>query len=408
MNVSSFLALKFLSGKSRSLLTSFLSWMTVAGVMVSVAAFIVVEAVVAGFGGDLRSKVLGFTSHLSITAKPGETIDEVTLRSIERQPGVERATRLAEGEAIIRTEDGETQGVRIRGLNSGHFPKPEDLRVSFEEGENWESLEAKGEALPGILLGTELNSSLGVLPILAEEVELLFPLGDVGPTGEVEPNIRKYRVIGKFKSGYFEYDHKYAIVDLEEARRLFGETLSEQIGVMIDRPFQAGEKKSGFQKLANRFRVQTWEELHERLFSALKLERLGMAMVLTLMVLLASFNILSMLMMLVFERRKDVAVLKALGLGDTRISGIFFRAGFLISGFGGILGCLLGILICLLLSQASLSLPAPYYVETLPVRINPGVLAGAFLLAIALGFAATVLPAKEGRRMTIVEAIHYE
>ncbi|MCC7343911.1 MAG: ABC transporter permease [Deltaproteobacteria bacterium] len=408
MKAQTFLAVKFLSGKERSFLVSFLTWMAILGVLVSVVAFLVVEAVMVGFGKDLQAKVIGFSPHLSLVLKPGASAGPELLQRLRDLPGVAGVARLVDGEAVLRTEEDETQGVRVRGLEPGAARFPPSFQVFFEEGEGWDSLRAEGEQVPGILLGRELASSLGVVPFLREGVELLYPFGEVGPTGEVEPNLRRFRVVGTFKSGYFDYDNKFALASLEQVRRLFGEHAPEQVGVTFAKPEESLGRQGAFQGLPDVERVETWQQKNTRLFSALRLERLGMAFVLTLMVLLASFNILSMLMMVVYERRRDLAILKSLGMSERDISGIFFRAGLWIGVVGGLGGTALGLGLCWLIQTVKLPLPAPYYLEALPVDVNPLWIALTFLLALSMSLAATLLPAREGRRLTVVEALRYE
>jgi len=372
---------------------------------ISVLAFVVVEAVVAGFTQDLRAKVLGFSSHLTLVLPSGERADPSLLQKIKDKAGVTGVSRFADGEAILQTEEDDATGIRVRGIDPEWIAQNFGDKVRFEEGEDWDSLKGTEHRAPGIIVGIEVASNLSIVPLLMEPVQVLYPFGEVGPTGEVEPNIRSFRVIGTFKTGYFEYDNKFALVDLSEAKRLFGEDLNERVGVFVDDPMKVDAWKSTLSSLASFQQVQTWEEQHSRLFSALKLEKLGMTLVLALMSLLASFNILSMLMMVVFERRREISVLKALGMSSRKIAGIFYRAGLSVGLFGGFAGIVMGYALCRYLNQAHLKLPAPYYIEDLPILVNPWVLAGTFCLAVLLSLLATIFPARQGSRLTIVEAL---
>ncbi len=408
MKAQTFLAIKFLSGKKRRFLVSFLTWMALLGVLVSVSAFIVVESVMVGFGKDLQAKVIGFSPHLSLILKPGEKISPELIAQAKGKAGVQRVSPMIEGEAVLQTEDEDTQGVRVRGIDVADPPFPKEMQVFFEEGESWDSLKGKGDQLPGILLGKELAASVGIATALEEKVELLYPFGEVGPTGEMEPSRRVYRVVGTFKSGYFDYDSKFAVASLDSLRRLFGEGVPESLGIYFPDPMAALTRNADFASLPGVERAESWQEKNGRLFSALKLERAGMALVLGLMVLLASFNILSMLMMTVYERRRDLAILQSLGLSQGGIAGIFYRAGLWIGVIGGLAGMGLGLGICFFLRYAKVPLPAPYYLDAMPIDINPLWIAGAFILALAMSLVATVLPAREGRRQTVVEALRYE
>jgi ABC-type transport system, involved in lipoprotein release, permease component len=409
VNATSFLAKKFLSGKSRTGLFSLLTWLAILGVAVSVASFIVVEAVMTGFMQDLRGKILGFSSHILIDLSSKETrIGPLTHALQEKLPNGARWSHFVEGEAILRSEDGETAGVRLRGLDPQDSYFPEGFQAFFEDGEDWSSLTASGDKLPGVLLGIELANSLGIVPVLQEGVELLYPLGDVGPTGEVEPNRRALRVVGLFKTGYFDYDNKFALVGMSEARKLLGDSGAERLGIYLPQPDRATPLASQFKLIDGVKRARPWTELNARLFSALRLERWGMAIVLTLMILLSSFNILSLLMMLVFERRREIAVLRSLGMSQRSVGALLLKTGLWLGGVGGALGVGGGVLLCTLLSQARLRLPSPYYIDSLPIQVHVPMLFLGFSIALLLSWAASYFPMREGRRFTIVEALRYE
>ncbi len=409
MKSQTYLALKFLSGKRRSFLFSSLTFMAVLGVVVSVVAFLVVESVMSGFGKDLQAKILGFSSHLTLSL--GEGADHVPSLITELQKKnkeVNEIVRFVEGEGVIRTQEGEVQGVRIRGIDEKNPPLLREMKVFFEEGEDWDSLSSREAELPGILLGKELAANLGVIPVLSEKVELLYPFGEVGPTGEVEPNLRAFRVIGVFQSGYYEYDQKYTLVALPEGKILWGEAVQEKLGIFLKRPHQASAKKSSFAAIPGVDTVESWDEQHAKLFSALKLERAGMAVVLVLMMTLASFNILSMLMMVVYERRRDIAVLRSLGMSERSIAGIFYRAGVGIGLVGALVGCILGVGLCTWLASARVRMPSPYYIEALPVDLSWTILLFVFFTAPLLSVLATYFPAREGKKLSLVEALRYE
>lgn len=408
MNTQNFLARKFLSGKNRSWYFSSLTLMGILGVLVSVLAFVVVQSVMMGFNQDLQEKILGFSSHLILKLKPGSETDPSLENSLKQNPEVLQVHRYVEGEAVLRTLDGENAGVRVRGIEGEPSIERDTLKVFFEEGEDWSSFNDSNSDLPGILLGGELAATLGVVPALMEKIELLFPIGEVGPSGEVEPNIRAFRVLGTFRSGYYQFDSKYVLIPIQDGRFLFGDQAQDQIGLFVKDPHRIENFLKGFHLPKEVDRVVTWKEQHSRLFHALKLERLGMYFVLGLMLVLASFNILSMLMMVVFERRREIAVLRALGLSERGIGGIFYRSGFWIGTIGGTLGVGLGILICLWLESTHLQLPSTYYLDALPVTLSWTFLLAAFLGAIFLSLVATIFPAREGKRVSVVEALRYE
>jgi lipoprotein-releasing system permease protein len=406
MGLQSFLARKFLAGKNRHWLFSSLTFMAFAGVILSVMAFVVVQAVMSGFSEDLEKKILGFSAHLTAVVEPGAELP--WLEGFSKEKGVSQVQRFIEGEAVLSSPEGEMVGVRVRAPSQDHPPLSETLEIHFEEGEGWDSFYHPSGELPGILIGAELASSLGIVPILTEKVELLFPLGDVGPTGEIEPNARSFRILGTFRSGYYEYDSKYVMVPMDQAEWLFGEQGENQVAFFFQKPSDAQRRKEQLRNHPGVTHLKTWQEQHTRLFNALKLERLGMIFVLTLMLLLASFNILSLLMMVVFERRKEIAVLRALGMGGADIGGIFRRAGLWIGLLGGAVGVAAGAGIALWLSRLHLPLPSTYYLEALPVKLHGGVLLGALGVAVMLSYLATYFPGRESRSLSVTEALNYE
>ncbi len=405
MKVTSFLALKFLSGKGRGLLFSSLTFMAVFGVMLSVAAFLVVQAVMSGFNQDIRQKVLGFSAHVVWTLKPAAPFDPAPWEALQKDPQVAGVMHYLEGEAIIRTEDGDTQGVRVRGVDPQWGVPSSSLEIFFNEGEDWSSLQGSERDEPKILLGRELIAALGLVPFLSDGVELIYPFGEVGPTGEMEPNIRSFRVGGRFRSGYYEYDNKFALIDLKEARRVLGENATEQVGIFLKDPFQTEAFLEKYPGMPGGEKVRTWQEIHRSLFQVLKLERVGMGLVLTLMILLSSFNIFSLLMMLVFQRRREIGVLKALGLSASGVGKVLYRAGLWIGVGGGLIGGVLGLTVIEILSRAKIRLPAPYYIERLPIQWSADILLLTVILALGMSLLAASFPAWQGRKLTVIEAI---
>jgi lipoprotein-releasing system permease protein len=406
MGLQSFLARKFLGGKNRNWLFSSLTLMAFAGVILSVLAFVVVQSVMSGFREDLEKKILGFTAHLTAVLAPGAEVP--WLEKLSHQEGVAQVERFVEGEAVMSVPGGDRVGVKVRAPSEEHPPQGETIQIHFEEGEGWETFYHPKDKLPGILVGGELAASLGIVSVLTEKVELMFPVGEIGPSGEIEPNARSFRVLGTFRSGYYDYDSKYVMIPMEQAQWLFGDQGEEQVAVFLQNPSQAENFKEQLLHLPGVSQVKTWQEQHTRLFHALKLERMGMIFVLTLMLFLASFNILSLLMMVVFERRREIAVLRALGLSSRDIGGIFRRAGLWIGLTGGMVGAAAGMGVVLWLSHAHLRLPSTYYLEALPAKLHGGVLVGALGVAVLLSYLATFYPGRESKSLSVTEALYSE
>lgn len=380
------------------------------GVVVSVMAFVVVLSVVRGFSEDLQDKVLGFSSHITVVFEPG-TEPEV-IETWQQRWGdsvqIESFYAYLEGEAILRTMDEQMLGIKLRGVKPGQRPEGKTLEFSFANDANWQNLAPTPQNLPGILVGQELATSLNIIPEFNERLELLFPLGEVGPTGELEPNQRSFRTVGTFRSGYFDYDSKFVLLDFQEASFLLGEQAQESWALFLTDPFASQSEIASLLPKPVVAKTYHWQEQHERLFSALQLDRLGMGFVLGLMLLLSSFNILSLLMLVIYERKQQLAILRTLGLSKRQVAQIVYRIGLKMGIIGGSLGVLLGLGLAYFLSRADLPLPSTYYLEALPVKIQAWVLLAALAVAALLSVLATYLPARQANRFSVVEALRYE
>lgn len=410
MKIENFLSHRLLKKGGRTRLLSSLTAVAFLGIIISVMAFVVVLSVVKGFSEDLQAKVLGFSSHLSVQFKPGTSPEliESWQQRWENSPEVESFYAYLEGEAIVRTLDDQMLGMRLRGVKPGQPPQGKTLDFEFVEGQGWKNLSAQESELPGILLGSELAANLKIIPEFGERVELLFPLGEVGPTGELEPNQRSFRVVGTFRSGYFDYDNKYAFVPYDEAEFLLGDQAQETWALFLKDPFQKKEALTALLPPQEIALTRNWQEQHERLFSALQLDRLGMGFVLGLMLLLSSFNILSLLMLVVYERKAQLAILRALGMSQKQVAASVYRIGLRLGLIGGVIGMALGVGIAYFLSRADLPLPSTYYLEALPVKIQPWVLLVAVAVAVLVSWLATHFPARQANRFSVVEALRYE
>ena len=263
--------------------------------------------------------------------------------------------------------------------------------------------------LPGILLGDELyQHTLRVF--VGSDVDIACPMCGVGPMGPM-PKLKPFRVAGHFYTGMYEFDSKLAYVSLADAQKFLG-TPGEVTGIEI-RTTTPEAARDVADELARRlgpgFEVRTWEELNRGLFTALKLEKVAMFVVLTFIALVASFSIVSNLIMLVTEKAREVAILKSMGARDGAILRIFFAEGLYIGLLGLILGLGLGIGGCLLLSHYGLPLdPDVYYIQKLPVVMRASEIAAVNLAALGLCCLATLYPALLASRMRPVDGLRYE
>lgn len=299
MKFESFIARRYLSSGSFS--AKLLKWIGLIGVSIGVFSLVVVLAVMRGFEEEFAGTILGFQAHLTLEGdelppawpKPLRRGEGPTPEELRQYESIVATERWVEGELVIQSTFGTSAGSRIRGIVDDDVSALRGVKKIYLpirkhlRGENEESL-------PGIVLGSELAALLEVHPDFKDEVRLVFPFGDLSPTGELLPRVRRFRVIGIFESGFYEYDTKYAFIAQEMAERLLGEYGREKVALFLRDPMDASAVKERMIAAGiNEKNLSTWQEQNRQLFQALLLERIGMFILLLMIVLIASFNIFS-------------------------------------------------------------------------------------------------------------------
>jgi lipoprotein-releasing system permease protein len=266
-----------------------------------------------------------------------------------------------------------------------------------------------GDPLPGIIVGRELASNLHLT--VGDEVRVVFPFGSLGPMGPI-PKTKLFRVAGIFYSGMYEYDTKYAYVTIPVAQRFFNYHDNEITSIEVrlhdlegsDAVTQAITRAVRGRTL----RVRDWKELNQNLFRALKLEKLLIFLLLTVAILVASFSIVATLLLLVTEKGREIAVLKAMGASDGFITRVFMAVGMLIGAVGALLGVSGALVTCLLMKRVGIPLdPEVYYIERLPVTIAPGDYGLVFVTAVAICLGAATFPAWLAGRLRPVDGLRF-
>ena len=430
------------------------------GVLLGTGAPIIALSIMSGFELDLKGKIRATKADVVITRaddQPFKNWREIQTR-IAAQPGVAGAMAYLESEVIVKhVTNPAGMGIILRGIDPDAAARVLDLSKTLKEGrldllshpekirmENPSlfpsdptgatpdataqptktpgGAKAKADAepldvfadiphrvLPGILLGEELFAHT-LRVYMGSEVDVACPLCGTGPTGPM-PKLKSFRVAGHFYSGMYEFDSKLAYVALADAQKFLGMP-DEVSGIDVRAANPNGALDLAHELLATlgpAYEVRSWEELNRSLFMALRLEKLAMFIVLTFIALVASFSIVSNLIMLVTEKGREVAILKSMGASDGGILRVFFAEGLYIGLVGLSLGLVLGVGVCLLIGRYGLPLdPDVYYIQKLPVVMRLSEIGSVAAAALGLCCLATLYPAFLASRMRPVEGLRYE
>ena len=393
MNLECWIAWRYLMTKRKEKFLGLISVIAVLGVVVGVAALIVVTAVMSGFSQDLRDKIIGNFSHLSISADLGIEQPQVIIDQLESIPQIQGVSPFIDGQALVR-QDEKIFGIKIRGIDPQSIAQVTRLEDYLIYGD------ILGLDSQGVIVGKELAKFLGL---------------QLGGTVTLQVSPRKMHnliVGGIFSSGMYEYDTELIFLHLDKVKEMLGVSGATGIAVKLDNIDRAAIIKEKIKKLLGySYRVRTWMESNANFFAALKLEKVTMFIILSLIVLVAAFNIVSTLIVIVVQKTKDIGILKALGMSRKRIRKIFTYQGLVIGFIGITLGVALGGLLCFLLKRYQfVKLPADiYYLDHLPVSLSfwPDVVL-IIVAALAITVLSTIYPALRAGRLNPVEALRYE
>jgi len=418
-----FISLRYLKAKRRQRSLSVIAFISIAGVAVGVMALIVVMAVMSGFEFDLRNKILGTNAHIWVLRYGERGIEEPegALTAVREVPGVTAASPFTYNEVLL-TAAGRTAGTVLRGIDLASALEATDFRKTLKStsAELTSAMAGPRPVFPpdGIVLGSFLASNLGVR--VGSPVDVLLPLGgDLSPLG-VMPRMRRFIVVGIFQVGFAEFDSKLAMVAIPTAQQLFrmGPAVSG-IEVRIRDIYQAAAVAEAIRaRLQFPYFTRTWMELNRNFFSALRVERIVMFIILTMIVLVAAFGTISTLIMLVMQKRKEIAVLMSMGATSRSLMAVFIAQGMLIGAAGTVLGLLLGLTIANNLDPIVVAVEwlfgfkafpqDVYLLDRLPSRVLwPDVIA-ITVTAFVISLLATIIPSRQAARVDPVVAIRYE
>jgi len=406
------IALRYLRARRRQVFISVITLVSILGVMVGVAALIVVISVMVGAQEDIKEKILGANSHLTVLSYHGrmENYQEL-VKAIEQVPEVVAASPYLESQVMLLSGS-QVVGAVIRGVDPDSALKVTTIGAQMLAGK-LDYLKpgafAGEEPLPGIAIGSDLSSLLGAG--YGDVVSVISPLGALSPMG-LAPSARRFRVAAVFKFGFYEVDSGFVFVSLPEAQDFFHSPgQADGIEVKLKDLYlarQAGkeiERKIGFPHWA-----RTWIEAHQPLFAALKMEQLAFSVILALIILVAGLNIISTLVMMVMEKYRDIAILKSMGATDRSVMKVFMYQGLVIGIIGTVLGAILGSVLCWLQIKYQIVHldQTVYQFAVMPMKLEWQNVLWISALAVFTSFISTIYPARQAAKMNPAESLRYE
>jgi len=408
MRFETFLAIRYLKAKRKQAFISVITVISVVGVMMGVMALIVVLSVMNGFREDLMGKILGVNSHLVVLSYEGAFLDYDKIgQDTGTIEGVVAATPFIYSQVMVNSQ-GSVSGSVLRGIDTRTAGEVIAIDRMIKRG-SLHSLDALHDGLPAIIMGKELARMLAVQP--GDTVTVVSPMGKLTPVGRVPQN-RKFRITAIFESGMYEYDATMVYISLKEAQDFLGlDNRATGVEVKVADIYKADQVGSAVtKKLGYPYWAKDWKQMNRSLVSALKLEKIAMFVILIMIVLVGALNIISTLVMVVMEKSKDVAILRAMGATQKSIMTVFMFQGVLVGVVGTMVGLACGLGLCHLLAKYKfIELPSDvYYISTLPVRVEMLDVVLVIAAALVISFLATLYPSRHASRQNPVESLRYE
>ena len=398
-------------GSGRNTFISFIALTSMAGIALGVAALIVVLSVMNGFQEELRNRILAVASHIEIRGLPALTDDAAVAKAAMTNPHVKAAAPYVLGQAMLSSGD-VNRGALIRGIDPAKEGTVADIGTHMRAG----SLSDLRPGEFGIVLGAEVARALGVRN--GDTVVVITPQGTMTPAGTL-PRLKSFRVVGVFEIGMYEFDSGLALINLEDAKRLYRLDGVSGVRLKLDDLFVA---PSVARELAGTLRVDAeirdWTRSHANFFRAVQIEKRVMFIILTLIIAVAAFNIVSAQVMTVTDKQADIAILRTLGASPGSITAIFMIQGALIGMLGTLIGVVGGIVLAL---NVGTVLPAierffnvqfldksVYYISELPSDLQRADVVTIAIIALVLALVATIYPAWRAAKVNPADALRYE
>ncbi|CAG7857865.1 Lipoprotein-releasing system transmembrane protein LolE [biofilm metagenome] len=408
-----YIGLRYTRAKRRTQFISFITLTSVMGIALGVTALITVLSVMNGFEAELRQRILGMTSHATLTGLYGqlENWSDAAYR-IKNQPHVQGSAPFINGQVMINA-DRRVSGTMLNGIMPDYESKVSEVANHMQEGK-------LSSLVPGeynIILGAELAKYLGTF--VGDKITVISPQVNSTPAGVV-PRMRRFNVVGIFKVGMYEYDRNMALIHIDDAAKLFRlDTAVSGLRIKLDDVFNAPKITQTLgAELSGQYIISDWTMAHENFFKAIKTEKTVMFIILLLIVAVAAFNIVSTLVMVVTDKRGDIAILKTQGLTSLSVMGIFMVLGTVIGVVGTIIGTIGGVLLAInaghIVSDIEKAfkvhfLPADvYYISDLPSKLIWSDVYTIAAMAFLLSLIATIYPAWQASKINPAEVLRYE
>lgn len=416
-----FVGLRYLRAKRRTRTISLNTVISITGITLGVAALIGTLGIMTGFKEDVQAKILGTTSHVVVQARGQQTMSGYSelIHQVENVPGVVAATPYIFKQVLLTSKTG-VQGVVLRGIDPNKEPEVTEMTKNVKFGtvqdlaapqppKQTEDSDVSAQATPkpGIILGKELAMRLGAF--VGNRINVVSPVGPISALG-MTPKIRQFQVVGLFESGMYEYDSSLAYIALDEAQRFFSlDRTVTGIEVKVEDVFAANAVATRIESgLGIEYMARDWMELNHNLFSALRLEKTMMFLLLVLITLVASFNIVGTLTMIVNEKQREIAILKAMGATPQAIMRIFMLNGVVIGLTGTAIGVPLGYTFLYLIENYWTFDQTVYYISHVPVHVKALDVFLVSFSAILISFVATLYPSWQAAKLAPVNALRYE
>ncbi|TAD87938.1 MAG: lipoprotein-releasing ABC transporter permease subunit [Alphaproteobacteria bacterium] len=410
--VERLVAMRYLRARRQEGFISVIAWFSLLGIALGVATLIIVMAVMNGFRAELLGRILGLNGHISVAANAGQSIPDpdALAQRIRGLAGVVSASPMIEGQ-VMATANGVSSGALVRGMRAGDLHARQTIASAVKLGR----IDAMGD--DGLLIGLRMAQRMGVT--VGDQITLISPRGNPTPFGTV-PRLVSFQVAAVFEVGMFEYDNTYVYMPFQAAQAFFrvpdGAT---NIEVLLANADQAPFLSDAIWMLDPRtIRVLDWQRTNASFFNALQVERNVMFLILTLIILVAAFNIISSMIMLVKDKGRDIAILRTMGASRGTVMRIFFLAGFSVGAIGTLAGLCLGVAFATNiesirqwlegLTGTNLFAAEIYFLSRLPARLDWNEVIQVVLMALGLSVLATLYPSWRAARLDPVEALRYE